>query len=343
MFAINGVTALTSGDPAGIGPDITLLTWLRRRDGLPPFCFIGSPGLLIERAVQLRLDVQVQEVPSIGAAAEAFASALPVLPLDLPGTVVTPGQPSEEHSASVLKSIETSVDLVLRGEADALVTNPISKHVLKRSGFPFPGHTEFLAHLAGERGQPVQRPVMLMASPQLHVIPATIHIPLKDVPAQLTAALIVDTAKIAIADFRRYFGVSTARVAICGLNPHAGEQGDMGREEIDTIAPAIETLRAEGHSVTGPHSADTLFHEEARGQYDVALAMYHDQALIPFKTLAFHDGVNVTLGLPFIRTSPDHGTAYNLAGTGRASPDSLIAALKLARAMAGRARAASHD
>jgi len=227
---------------------------------------------------------------------------------------------------------------VLAGAARAVVTNPVSKAVLYRAGFGFPGHTEFLASLANPSGAP-PLPVMMLVAQEIKIVPVTVHIPLKDVAATLSRALIVSTLLTTARDMRRYFGLASPRLAVTGLNPHAGEDGGLGREEIDIIAPAIEEARAIGLVVTGPHPADTLFHAEARQGYDAAIAMYHDQALIPFKTLAFEHGINVTLGLPFLRTSPDHGTAFALAGTGRARSRSLIEALRLADAMAARAEA----
>lgn len=330
--------ALTIGDPAGIGPDITLQSWQKRHDvGLPPFFVVGSPDILKARARLLGLDVPISEIANSGETPQIFKQALPVLPIPINATEAAAGRPDPAHSKLMLASIEKAVELALAGKAGAVVTNPVSKHGLKLTGFAFPGHTEFLADLANRAGRLVIRPVMLLAAPELRVVPATIHIPLKAVPEAISQPLIVETATILRDGLRRHFGFPDPRIAICGLNPHAGEEGDIGREEIEIIAPAIEELRAMGYRISGPHPADTLFHEEARAGYDAVIAMYHDQALIPLKTLAFHEGVNVTLGLPFIRTSPDHGTAYNLAGTGRASPSSLIAALKLATEMAERA------
>ncbi len=337
------ILALTCGDLSGIAPDITLLAWTQRgAHNVPPFCFIGPAEALSSRAAQLGLSAALAEVASLSEAGETFATALPVLSLQPEFAAATPGQPDGRNTASTLASIETAVALALRGEAGAVVTNPVSKHELKRNGFPFPGHTEFLAHLSARHGQPVVRPVMMLASPILRVVPATIHQPLRSVPGALSENLLIETAEITLASLKTLFCVDEPRLAVCGLNPHAGEKGDLGREEIEIITPALDRLRGAGHRVTGPHSADALFHDDARRHYDAVLAMYHDQALIPFKTLSFHDGVNVTLGLPFIRTSPDHGTAYGLAGTGRASPASLIAALKLAGEMAERSRASVH-
>jgi 4-hydroxythreonine-4-phosphate dehydrogenase len=241
----------------------------------------------------------------------------------------------------VIAAIEAATAAVARGEASALVTNPIAKHVVASASFPYPGHTEFLGALAARHwpGRP-HTPVMMLAAPSLRVVPLTVHCRLADVPGAITRDLILETAHITHAALKRDFGIAAPRLAVTGLNPHAGEEGSMGREEIEVIAPAIAALRAEGLAVTGPHPADTLFHAAARARYDAVLCMYHDQALIPFKTVAFEDGVNVTLGLPFVRTSPDHGTAFDIAGEGRASARSFIEALKLAASIAA-ARAAA--
>jgi 4-hydroxythreonine-4-phosphate dehydrogenase len=330
--------ALTIGDPAGIGPDITLLAWrARRRDRIPPFALLGDPGVLAARAAALGIDVPIALVERIELAPAHFARALPVLPVPIAGLVI-PGRPDQAAAPAVKQSIERAVSLVREGAARAVVTNPISKAMLYGSGFAFPGHTEYLAALASSGGT-VPHPVMLLASPALKVVPVTIHVPLKDVPRLLTKDLILTTIEITARDLGRYFGLKRPRLAVTGLNPHAGEDGSLGREEIDIIAPAIKAARAKGIDATGPHPADTLFHAAARASYDAAICMYHDQALVPFKTLAFEDGVNVTLGLPFVRTSPDHGTAFGIAGTGKANPKSLIEALRLASAMSDRAEA----
>jgi 4-hydroxythreonine-4-phosphate dehydrogenase len=244
-----------------------------------------------------------------------------------------PGRPDDSSADAAIGSIRHAVSDVIAGRAAAVVTNPIAKSVLYRAGFRHPGHTEFLAELAGRGGKPPQ-PVMLLWSPALAVVPVTIHLSLRDAIAQLSSELIVSTARIVVADLKRRFGVAHPRLAISGLNPHAGEYGSLGTEDETIVAPAIETLRGDGFDVRGPLPADTMFHNAARKTYDCAICMYHDQALIPVKTLAFDDAVNVTLGLPFIRTSPDHGTAFDIAGTGRANPSSLIAALRLAARMA---------
>lgn len=335
--------AVTMGDPAGIGPDLTIAAWLNRASQrLPPFFVAGPASIYRSRAASLGLaEVPVAEISSPEEARAIFSSALPCLFDERSSFDAKPGVPDPILAPSIIQSIEQAVTFALSGRVAAMVTNPIAKHLLMKGGFSHPGHTEFLAELAERGGHPDCIPIMLMASEGLMAVPVTVHIPLKDVPIHLTAARLKKTAEITSRDFSRYFGVPKPRIAVCGLNPHAGEEGALGREEIEIIAPAIAELKSQGLAVSGPHSADTLFHEEARKTYDVALAMYHDQALIPFKTLSFYDGVNVTLGLPFIRTSPDHGTAYNLAGTGRANPASLIAAIKLAERMHRRLHDAS--
>jgi 4-hydroxythreonine-4-phosphate dehydrogenase len=323
--------AMTMGEPAGIGPELALRAWLRRAETGAVFFVIADPLALRDLARGLALDVPIAAVdPS--EAADAFDRALPVLPLTV-AAAASPGRPERAFAAATIESIERAVGCVRSGQASAIVTNPIAKHALYEAGFAFPGHTEFLGKLAEPWGGRAQ-PVMMLWSPELAVAPVTIHIPLADVPAALTRELIISTARIVAADLRDRFGLARPRLALAGLNPHAGEGGALGREEIETIIPAIAELRAEGLDVTGPHPADTMFHAAARARYDVALAMYHDQGLIPIKTLAFDTGVNVTLGLPFIRTSPDHGTAFDIAGKGLANPASLIAALRLAARLA---------
>jgi 4-hydroxythreonine-4-phosphate dehydrogenase len=327
--------ALTMGDPAGIGPDIALMSWLRRdAERLPPFALLGDAVLLSARAKLLGFPVPIIEIASLEETAPVFPRALPVLPCPL-AVDIAAGRPTPQAAPAIIAAIERSVASVLDGGAVALVTNPIAKHVLAEAGFPHPGHTEFLGALAETRGLPAS-PVMMLVGADLRVVPVTIHIPLAAVPAALTTALILQTARVTARGLQRYFGIPAPRLAITGLNPHAGEAGMLGHEDRAVILPAIEALRREGMQVSGPHPADTLFHARARQTYDAALAMYHDQALIPVKTLAFDEGVNVTLGLPFIRTSPDHGTAFDIAGTGKARPGSLIAALRLAAAMAQR-------
>ena len=324
--------ALTSGEPAGIGPDIAIAAWLRRNElGLPPFYLLGDRGAVANRAKILGLKVELADSRPEDALA-AFPSALPVVATGQPATA-RPGQPDATSANAALASIRQAVGDVMAGRASAVVTNPIAKSVLYRAGFRHPGHTEFLAELAANGGRAPQ-PVMMLWSPALAVVPVTIHVSLHDALAQLTSELIVTTARIAVADLKARFGLSNPRLAVSGLNPHAGEDGSLGTEDIEIVAPAVEILRGEGIDVRGPLPADTMFHAAARKSYDCAICMYHDQALIPIKTIAFEDAVNVTLGLPFIRTSPDHGTAFDIAGTGKANPSSLAAALRLAARMA---------
>ena len=324
--------ALTLGDPAGIGPDITLLAWLEREhEKIPPFVLLGDPGVLAMRAEALGLRVPIATVADPVIGEERFAEELPVLPVAVADTVV-PGRPDKAAAPAIQQSIEYAVRLVHKGEVRAVVTNPISKAMLYLGGFPFPGHTEYLASLAAtDRLAP--HPVMMLASGSLKVVPVTIHIPLKEVPLALTKELILATIETTACDLGRFFGITRPRLAVSGLNPHAGEEGSLGHEEIDIIQPAVEAARRKDLDVAGPHPADTMFHSPARASYDAAICMYHDQALVPFKTLAFEQGVNITLGLPFVRTSPDHGTAFAIAGTGKASPRSLIEALRLTDAM----------
>lgn len=330
--------ALTMGDPAGIGPDLTLTAWTRRdEDALPSFFALGDPELYEERARALGLTVPVREVEDGTAAAALFAEALPVFPIPLSAPAL-PGTPDPAWGAAVIESIETGVALVHAGAAAALVTNPINKAVLYDAGFRHPGHTEFLGALSAPWGV-TPRPEMMLACDALKVVPITVHMALRDVPTALSTARIVQAVETTARGMADLFGVSAPRIAVTGLNPHAGEGGAVGREEIDVIAPAIAELTGRGHRVTGPRAADGLFHAAARATYDVAVTMYHDQALVPIKAIAFDEAVNLTLGLPFIRTSPDHGTAYELAGTGRASPASLAAALRLARRLAARTEA----
>jgi 4-hydroxythreonine-4-phosphate dehydrogenase len=330
--------ALTLGEPAGIGPDVTLAIWQRRVQlDLPPFYLIADPDFLRERARLLKLDVPLAEVAPHDAAA-VFSKALPVVPLGLSITV-TPGKPDASSAPAALASIRRAVEDVLADRASAIVTNPVAKNVLYRSGFAEPGHTEFLGRLAAEAtGKPVH-PVMMLWSPELAVVPVTIHLPLREVAKVVTTDLIVETGRIVAHDLAARFAIRRPRLAVAGLNPHAGEEGAMGEEDAAIVAPAVKKLKAEGIDAHGPLPADTLFNERARTTYDVALCMYHDQALIPIKTLAFDHAVNVTLGLPFVRTSPDHGTAFDIAGSGRADPSSLIAALTLAARLAANAPA----
>ena len=324
--------ALTIGEPAGIGPDITIQAWLRRNElKLPAFYLLGDRDFLSHRAKALGLKLKLADV-SAEDAPDAFAEALPVVATGHCATA-RPGRPDDTSAGAAMASIRQAVDDVVAGRASAVVTNPIAKSVLYRAGFRHPGHTEYLAELAATNGH-IPQPVMMLWSPALVVVPVTIHLSLRDAIAQLSSDLIVTTARIVDAALKARFGLVNPRLAISGLNPHAGEDGSLGTEDKTIVAPAIEILRSEGIEVRGPLPADTMFHEAARKTYDCAICMYHDQALIPVKTLAFEDAVNVTLGLPFIRTSPDHGTAFDIAGTGKADPSSLIAALRLAARMA---------
>ena len=324
--------ALTLGEPAGIGPDIAIKAWLRRDElKLPPFYLLGDCDFLKRRTKALDLPAELAAVDA-GEVTAAFAKALPVVATGIAATA-PPGRPDASSAQAALASIRRAVSDVRAGHAAAVVTNPIAKSVLYRAGFRHPGHTEFLAELACADGQALQ-PVMMLWSPMLAVVPVTIHLPLREAIEQLSTELIVSTARITVASLKTRFGVARPRLAISGLNPHAGEEGSLGTEDRTIVTPAVEILRGDGFDVSGPLPADTMFHEAARKTYDCALCMYHDQALIPVKTLAFDDAVNVTLGLPFIRTSPDHGTAFDIAGSGRANPASLIAALRLAARMA---------
>ncbi len=323
------VLAVTLGEPAGIGPDIALAAWSRRTElGLPPFYLLADPRFIARRAAALGLDVPI----AVGApkdAAAAFRQALPIVELGVTVSAA-PGRPDDSSAGAAIESIRRAAEQVVGGEAAAMVTNPVAKAVLYRSGFAEPGHTEYLARLAQELTGAACHPVMMLWAPELAVVPVTIHLPLRDVPKHLTVELLIETGRIVARDLRARFGISKPRIAIAGLNPHAGEEGAMGDEDITIVAPAVARLAAEGIDARGPLPADTLFHAAARATYDVALCMYHDQALIPIKTLAFDHAVNVTLGLPFVRTSPDHGTAFDIAGSGRADPSSFIAALQLA-------------
>lgn len=313
--------ALTCGEPAGIGPEIAAKAWDRLR-ARRPFFWIGDPAHLPQGTPHRLIDQP-------GDALTVAGHALPVLAHPFPAAAV-PGTPAPENAAAVIEVIARAVKLVTDGAAGAVCTAPISKKALKDgAGFPYPGHTEYLAHLAG-----VDRVVMMLACPDLRVVPVTIHIGLAEVPGALTPALLRDTLRITRDALCRDFGIDSPRIAVAGLNPHAGEGGAMGREEITLIAPVLDALRDEGFALSGPLPADTMFHPAARARYDAAVCMYHDQALIPIKTLDFAGGVNVTLGMSFIRTSPDHGTAFDIAGRGIADPSSLVAALNLAAEMA---------
>ncbi|MDR3498555.1 MAG: 4-hydroxythreonine-4-phosphate dehydrogenase PdxA [Parvibaculum sp.] len=327
--------ALTLGEPAGIGPEITLKAWLARKsEALPVFFAIGPVALYRQLADALGLDVPVQAISDPSEAASGFDNALPVLAIELDAGVES-GKLAPANARAVMRSIDMACDFALGGRAGGLVTNPIHKRALYEAGLQVPGHTEYLAARTGG-----QTPVMMLSCPGLRVVPVTVHEPLARVPALLTAAVIVEKGLILGHALRRDLGIARPRIAVAGLNPHAGEEGHIGREEIDIIAPAIEAIRREGFDVSGPLPPDTMFHAGARARYDAALCMYHDQALIPLKTIDFERGVNTTLGLPVVRTSPDHGTALDIAGRGIAHPGSLIEALKLAAEIA-RNRAAA--
>ncbi|GAA0282936.1 4-hydroxythreonine-4-phosphate dehydrogenase PdxA [Alteraurantiacibacter aestuarii] len=327
--------ALSLGDPAGIGPELIGEAWAQRSSAaLPPFVVTGGAQVLAQAARTRGIDLPVRRVADVQEAAAVFATALPVLG-DLDATY-HPGQPDEAGARLALQSLEQATALVLSGAASALVTGPIAKAELAKVGFGFPGQTEFVADACGVAAQDA---VMMLAGPSLKTVPLTVHCALAQVPGRITADLILRRCRVVAAALQRDFGIEKPRLAIAGLNPHAGENGRMGREEIEIIAPAIARLQAEGIAATGPHPADTLFAPHARGTYDVAIAMYHDQALVPLKTLDFDEGVNMTLGLPIIRTSPDHGTAFDIAGKGIARPASLIAAIRMAaQAAAQRAK-----
>jgi len=313
--------ALTCGEPAGVGPELAVKAW-RELGETCHFFWIGDPRHLPPGTPTIEID-------SASDALAACGQGLPVLPHRFPADC-TPGTPAPENAQAVIEVIERAVALAQTGQASAVCTSPISKKVLiDGGGFSFPGHTEFLGSLGG-----CDRVVMMLASERLRVVPATIHIPLSEVPSRLSPDLLRDTILITANALREQFGIARPRLSVAGLNPHAGEGGAIGREELDWIAPLLSEIAQEDFQLSGPHPADTLFHAAARENYDVVIAMYHDQALIPIKTLDFDRGVNVTLGLPFIRTSPDHGTAFDIAGKGTANPTSLIEALKMAQRMA---------
>jgi 4-hydroxythreonine-4-phosphate dehydrogenase len=325
--------ALTLGEPAGIGPDITFAAWRRRAElGLAPFYLLADPKFVMRRADAIAPDVAVALVEPAQTSA-AFATALPVVDIGV-SVSAEPGRPDRSSAPAALAAIARAVADVRAGAASAIVTNPIAKNILYRSGFAEPGHTEYLARLSEQSTGVAAQAVMMLWSPELAVVPVTIHLPLRDVVARLTTDLVLETGRIVARDLRDRFGIAHPRLAVAGLNPHAGEEGALGDEDRTVVRPAVERLRADGIDARGPLPADSMFHQAARAGYDAALAMYHDQALIPIKTLAFDHAVNVTLGLPFVRTSPDHGTAFDIAGTGRADPGSLIAALRLAARLA---------
>ena len=324
---------LTSGEPAGVAPDITAMAWLALREQpRSAFCLLADAGYWQARNPGLAL----RRIDDPAQAKAIFAEALPVLHRPL-AAHPRPGTISPRTAPQVIAAIDEAVSMAGDGAISAIVTNPIQKEALYAAGFRHQGHTDYLAHLANRRGHAVQEVMMLVAG-DLRAIPVTVHIPLADVPRALNGATIAAQARVVDASLRKYFGIARPRLAVTGLNPHAGENGTMGREEIDVIIPALRQLAGEGLDVTGPLPGDTAFHAEARAAYDAILCMYHDQALIPVKTIDFFGGINVSLGLPFIRTSPDHGTALAIAGTGSARPESLIAAIRLAGHMAQAAR-----
>ena len=324
--------AISLGDPAGVGPELIAAAWAQRGDrDLPPFFIAGGTEILRAAATQRGLSVPIVELFHPAEALDHFGYALPVL-AGADGSY-TPGVPDRAGAELALASLSEATELTKRGDAAALVTGPIAKSLLAQVGFAFPGQTEFVAAACSYAPGDA---VMMLAGPQLRTVPLTVHVALKDVPGLITSALIERKARIVAMALARDFGIDRPRIAVAALNPHAGEHGRMGEEDSRIIAPAVATLAAEGIAITGPHSADGLFTAHARGSYDVALCMYHDQALIPLKTLDFDNGVNVTLGLPLVRTSPDHGTAFGIAGTGAADPGAMIAAIRMAGECAAR-------
>jgi len=332
----HGPLALTMGEPAGVSGELALMAWLaRHRDEQAPFLVLDDPARLANLAALLDLDVPVRAVADASEASSTFAEALPVLPVELAAPVI-PGQPNARNAPAVIAAIDRAVDLAQRGEVRGIVTGPVHKATLYEAGFRSPGQTEYLAEKVGGA-----RAVMMLACPQLRVVPVTIHMRLRDAVQSLSTASIVATGKILAEALQTDFGIPHPRLAVAGLNPHAGEDGAMGDEERHVITPAVAALADAGIHVFGPVASDSMFHAQARGEYDAALCMYHDQALIPVKTIGFDEGINVTLGLPFVRTSPDHGTALDLASTGRAHPGSMLAALTAADEIALRRKHAT--
>ncbi|MGE0232535.1 MAG: 4-hydroxythreonine-4-phosphate dehydrogenase PdxA [Flavobacteriaceae bacterium] len=333
--------AVTMGEPAGVGPELIGRAWTHfAESGASPFFVVGVPEFISARLEETGQHIPLQ-IHTGSAAPQPRHDRLTVVPVEseIHADAIPAGKPTRASATPVVSSIEKAVAMVHAGTAAAVVTAPIAKEVLYGAGFAFPGHTEFLGALASRHWGGAWRPVMMLASDELRVVPVTVHIPLSEVPARLTRELIVETSRIVARDLEKRFAIAAPRIAVCGLNPHAGEGATIGLEDRDVIAPAIEMLRTEGLDIRGPLPADTMFHHRARKTYDAVLAMYHDQALIPIKTLSFDEAVNVTLGLPFIRTSPDHGTAFDIAGKGVARPDSLIAAIALAGRISGPAAA----
>ena len=323
--------AVSMGEPQGVGPDIILDLYARRQSlDLSPFVVFGDPSLFAARARRLGLDVAIEETTPENAGA-VFAASLPMIAVG-PAIADTPGEPHSSDGKSVIDAIAQAVAAVQQGRCRAVVTAPLAKSVLYDAGFTHPGHTEYLAALTARDGvEP--RPVMMLAHDNFRTVPVTIHVPLHTVPQSITKSLIVETVEIIDRDLKARFGIAAPKIAVAGLNPHAGEDGKIGREDEEVTRPAVEALRASGIDAIGPLPADTLFYPPHWSQYDCVVAMYHDQALIPIKTIAFDKGVNATLGLPFVRTSPDHGTAFSLAGTGKASSRSLLAAIEMADSM----------
>ncbi len=314
------------GDPAGVGPEVTARAWAARHDAaLPPFFAVGDIA-----SVRAVWDGPIAEIDGADQAHGAFGDALPIWHVEDSGELA-PGTPTTEGAHCALHALELGVGLARSGGVAGLITAPVSKDQLYRVGFSHPGQTEFIADRCGVS---LSNAIMMLAGPTLRVVPITGHMPLRDVAATLSVELIVARAQAAAKGITRCFGIAAPRLAMAGFNPHAGEAGALGREEIDVIIPAIEQLRAEGLDVTGPHSPDAMFTDDARAGYDAALCMYHDQALIPLKALHFDAGVNLTLGLPIVRTSPDHGTAFDIAGSGKASPGPMIAAIQMAASIA---------
>jgi len=324
--------AVSLGDPAGIGPELIAQAWARRdAEGLAPFFVSGGAGVLAAAAHTRGLSVPIIAIASSDEAAAAFRHGLPVLGSH--DAAYRPGRPDEQGALFAIASLGDAAALAVAGSAGAIVTGPIAKAQLARFGFTQPGQTEFVADASGTAREDA---VMMLAGPSLRTVPLTVHTALADVPGLLSIDLIVRRVRVIAASLARDFGLPQARIAVTGLNPHAGEDGRMGHEEQDVIRPALDILRAQGLAVTGPHPADALFAAHERGRYDVAVCMYHDQALIPIKTLDFDQGVNVTLGLPIVRTSPDHGTAFAIAGTGQANAGATIAAIRMAGECAAR-------
>ena len=328
--------AVSMGDPSGIGLELAARIWADRDSATPPFFLVGDAGAFERACARLGLAGPKLNVVKSAEAAGADANALTVLHTPL-AIEETPGEPDPVNADATIAAIESGVGAVRAGAASALVTLPIAKSVLHTADFGFPGHTEFIAHLTKDDPWPQARgPVMMLAGPSLRVALATIHTPLADVPGKLDRLMLVQIGRVVGEALRRDFGIEHPRIALCGLNPHAGENGSIGHEEIEIINPAAAALRTEGWQITDSRSADAMFHDAARQTYDAAIALYHDQGLIPIKTLHFWDGVNVTLGLPIVRTSPDHGTGFDIAGKGVARPDSVRAAMAMAWAMAER-------